>query len=94
MGKAQEADACWTEQAAKDIGAKYNKTAAQAILRWAVQRGTAIIPKSSKPERMDENFAVLDFTLTDEEMTTFDNMNKNRRFNDPSMPPFNVHIFD
>ena len=94
MGKAQEADACWTEQLAKDYGTKYNKTPAQIILRWAVQRGTAVIPKSSKPERMDENFALLDFTLTADEMTALDNLNKNRRFNDPSMPPFNLHIFD
>lgn len=59
------------------------KTPAQVVLRWGVQRGTAVIPKTSKPQRMRENLALFDFTLSDEEMDTISALNSNRRFNDP-----------
>jgi len=50
------------------IGAKYGKTVAQVILRWHVQRGVAVIPKSVHRERMAENFNIWDFTLTYKDM--------------------------
>lgn len=50
------------------IGAKYGKTAAQVALRWNVQRGVVIIPKSTHKERMEENFNIWDFKLSDEDM--------------------------
>ncbi|MBR3345032.1 MAG: aldo/keto reductase [Solobacterium sp.] len=50
------------------IGAKYGKSAAQVVLKWNVQRGVVILPKSTKPERMAQNKDLFDFTLTDEEM--------------------------
>lgn len=50
------------------IGKKYGKTAAQVALRWNVQRGVSIIPKSVHVERMEQNMDIWDFTLTDEEM--------------------------
>ena len=53
------------------------------ILRYAVQRGTAAIPKSSKVERLIENISVFDFNLSQAEMAVIDGLNKNRRFNDP-----------
>lgn len=52
----------------KAIGKKYGKTNAQIMLRWNIQRGIVVIPKSTHYERMVENFNVFDFTLTDEEM--------------------------
>ncbi len=51
-----------------EIGSKYNKTAAQVILRWHLQRGVIIIPKSTHIERMLENLNVFDFTLSEEDM--------------------------
>ncbi len=51
-----------------EIGKKYGKTAAQVILRWELQRGIVIIPKSTHIERMEENFNIFDFSLTDEDM--------------------------
>ena len=50
------------------IGQKYGKTAAQVALRWNAQRGVVIIPKSTHKERMEENFNIWDFTLSNEDM--------------------------
>ena len=52
----------------KEIGSKYGKTPAQVMLRWQVQRGIVVIPKSTHYDRMVENIDVFDFALTDEEM--------------------------
>ena len=49
------------------IGEKYGKSVAQVVLRWNVQRGVVIIPKSVKPERMAQNMDIWDFSLTDED---------------------------
>ena len=52
----------------KEIGSKYGKTPAQVALRFLIQSNVVIIPKSVHKERMEENFNVFDFSLTDEEM--------------------------
>ena len=51
-----------------EIGAKYGKSAAQVALRWNVQRGVAVIPKSTHRARMEQNLDIWDFRLTDEDM--------------------------
>lgn len=56
------------------IGAKYGKTPAQVALRWNVQRGVVIIPKSVRRERMAENFDIWNFRLTDAEMSEIDTL--------------------
>lgn len=50
------------------IGEKYGKGAGQVALRWNMQRGVVVIPKSTHRERMEQNIDVFDFSLTDEEM--------------------------
>ena len=58
----------FTDSAFTEIGDKYGKSAAQVALRWNVQRGVSIIPKSVHVERMEQNIDIWDFALTDEEM--------------------------
>ena len=50
------------------IGKKYNKSIAQVVVRWLTQRGIVAIPKSVRKERMEENFNVFDFRLSEEDM--------------------------
>ena len=50
------------------LGEKYGKTPAQIILRWHIQEGTVIFPKSTNPQHIKENFDIFDFTLSEEEM--------------------------
>lgn len=50
------------------IGAEHDKSVAQVVLRWLIQRGVVAIPKSVRRDRMAENFTVFDFTLTDDQM--------------------------
>ncbi|WP_304093922.1 aldo/keto reductase [Phascolarctobacterium succinatutens] len=58
----------FTNPVLQGIGKKYDKTVAQIILRWQLQRGIVVIPKSTHKERMAQNLDVFDFTLTDEDM--------------------------
>lgn len=51
-----------------EIGEKYHKTAAQVALRWNLQRGVVVIPKTIHEDRMRQNFEVFDFTLSEEDM--------------------------
>ncbi|CAI5665390.1 3-oxo-5-beta-steroid 4-dehydrogenase isoform X1 [Oreochromis niloticus] len=62
------------------IGKKYNKSSAQVALRFNIQRGVVVIPKSFNPERIKHNFQIFDFSLTEEEMKAIEALNKNIRF--------------
>lgn len=62
----------------KTIGQKYNKTSAQVMLRWNLQRGVVVIPKSTHIERMHENFKVFDFTLAASDMQQIAQLDKKR----------------
>lgn len=58
----------FTHPVLTEIGKKYGKTAAQVALRWNVQRGVVIIPKSTHKERMEQNIDIWDFALSDADM--------------------------
>ena len=60
----------FTNETLSTIAKRHGKTIPQIILRWQLQRGIVVIPKSTHKERMQQNFDVFDFTLTEEEMTT------------------------
>ena len=59
----------------KAIGEKYGKTPAQVALRWNIQRGVVVIPKSTHKDRMEQNFDVFDFQLTKEEVELISSLN-------------------
>ena len=58
------------------IGSRYGKSAAQVALRWLTQRGIVAIPKSTHRDRMEQNFNIFDFTLTDAEMSQIATLNQ------------------
>lgn len=62
------------------IAEKHGRTPAQIVLRWDIQNGIAVIPKSTRPERIAENAQIFDFALTDEDMAAINALNRNRRF--------------
>ncbi|MGE6515069.1 aldo/keto reductase [Lysinibacillus sphaericus] len=63
-----------------EIGQDLGKTAAQVVLRWHLQNGTIIIPKSVSPSRIEENAQIFDFELTQAQMTQLASLNLNKRF--------------
>jgi diketogulonate reductase-like aldo/keto reductase len=63
-----------------DIAERYKKTPAQVVLRWNVQHGIVIIPKSVHDYRIRENSQIFDFSLSDEEMAKIDALNQDKRF--------------
>lgn len=64
----------------KKIAEKHNKTSAQIILRWQLQAGYIVIPGSSNPDHISENYDIFNFELTDEDMIEISNINKNQRY--------------
>lgn len=82
----------------KAIGEKYGKTAAQVILRWHLQSGVVVIPKSTHKERMEENFQVFDFTLSDEDMQQIAALDQNTSaffsHQDPAMVEWFVQMVE
>lgn len=71
----------FNESVLVDIARKHGKTTAQVMLRWNIQRGVAVIPKSIHKERMAENFNIWDFSLDEEDMRRIATLDKRK----PSM---------
>lgn len=68
------------EEVFKRLAEKYNKTNAQIILRWHIQKGHIVIPGSTNPEHIRQNADIFDFALTDEEMKEIDALNCHKRY--------------
>lgn len=62
-----------------EIAAGHNKSVAQVILRWDLQRGVVVIPGSSNPDHIKENISIFDFSLTDDEMAQIAALNRNEK---------------
>lgn len=63
-----------------ELAKKYNKTNVQIILRWHIQEGTIVFPRSTNPVHIKENFEIFDFALTNEEMNKIRALDAGKRF--------------
>ncbi|MCD8380356.1 MAG: aldo/keto reductase [Lachnospiraceae bacterium] len=70
-----------------ELGKKYEKTNVQVILRWHIQEGNIIFPKSANPQHIRDNFDIFDFALTEDEMEAIRDIDKGTRF-------FNMSLAD
>ena len=62
------------------VAQAHGKSPAQALIRWSIQLGNVVIPRSASPERINENLDVFDFELTDDEMATLNGLDDGTRF--------------
>jgi len=83
LGMAREEESVLQNPVIREIAARVKRTPAQVVLRWGLQRGTAIVPKTATPERLVENLQLSDFQLNDLEMQAISRLDRQRRFNDP-----------
>lgn len=70
------------------VAKNHQRSPAQVLLRWAVQKEVPVIPKATSPERIRENFAIFDFSLSTQEMAEIDKLNRSQRFCEPDAPVF------
>eukprot|EP00128_Syssomonas_multiformis_P016374 Colp12_sorted_trinity150504_noHs@25283 len=85
LGMATQADSALNHKIVQQIAQEVKRTPAQVILRWAFQRGTAVVPKTNKPTRLAENMNIFDFELTEQQMSAVAGLNSGTRFNDPGV---------
>jgi D-xylose reductase len=85
LGMAERSESVLEEPVVREIAERHGRTPAQVVLRWAVERGTSVVPKSARRERLRENLAIFDFELSPTEMRSISSLNRNRRFNDPGV---------
>ena len=85
LGMASEQDSLLIHPMIQSMAASTGRTPAQIILRWGVQRGTAVIPKTSQVKRLKENISVFDFSLSQQQMSDIDALDQGKRFNDPGV---------
>ena len=85
LGMATPEDSVLSHPAVLEIATATGRTPAQVILRWGIQRGTSVIPKTSRLERLAENLDVESFTLDDGQMRAIAGLDRHRRYNDPGV---------
>ncbi len=85
LGMATAADGVLDDPAVVAAARDTGRSPAQVVLRWGVQRGTGVIPKTSRPERLRENLALFDFELPPGRMAAISALDRGRRFNDPGV---------
>jgi len=66
------------DPAIREFASRYNRTPAQIVLRWHLQLGNVAIPRSVMPERLEENFRIFDFELSEEDMRSLDDLDAGR----------------
>jgi len=79
-GQQPGAPALLKEPIVLELAKKHNKSPAQILLRWSVQMGTSVIPKSVTPSRIEENLQIFDFKLSEEDVSLVSSLNRNHRF--------------
>ena len=85
LNMASQSQSVLNDPQVRAIAQRHGKTPAQVVLRWGVQRGTSVIPKTSRRERLTENLSLFDFVLSDEEMGQVSSFDRHLRFNDPGV---------
>jgi D-xylose reductase len=83
IGMAQPQESVLKEEPIRQAAQRHGKTPAQIVLRWGIQRGTAVVCKTVQTRRLPENLALFDFELAGDEMLAISHLNRSRRFNDP-----------
>lgn len=83
LGAAQDVPSLLEHDLVAKVAGEVGKTPAQVLLRWATQRGIAVIPKSNNQQRLEQNLKVTDFDLTAEQLKAISSLNRNLRFNNP-----------
>jgi D-xylose reductase len=84
-GMAYQSESIIQDPTVLEIAANHSRTTAQIVLRWGLQRGTAIITRTTNPTHLDENISLFDFQLAPDEMSAISYLNRDRRFNDPGV---------
>lgn len=85
LGMADPRESVLDQPAVRAAAARHGRTPAQIVLRWGVQRQTAVVPKTIHYQRLRENLAIFDFELSPEEMQAITALDRHRRFNDPGV---------
>ncbi|KAG9533000.1 Aldo/keto reductase, partial [Aureobasidium melanogenum] len=93
MQRAHDTPLLFDNEVVKKIADKHNKSAGQVLLRWATQRGVAVIPKSNNKDRLAQNLDVCSFDLAEDEIKAISALDRGLRFNDPVNYGLNIPIF-
>lgn len=91
--KAKDTPVLFEHPVVVKIAEKHKRTPAQVLLRWATQRGLAVIPKSNNPERLQQNLEVTDFDLDTADLDAISGLDRQLRFNNPTDYLGTLHIF-